>query len=54
MSHRRNDRKATRKTEALARNAAWKALPLVTKVDRLNARPGLSRRQFTRLQAGER
>ena len=51
MSNRRMDRNPARKIEALARNAAWEALPLVTKLDRLHSRPGVSKRQRDRLMA---
>jgi len=51
MSARRTDRKPARKAEALARNAAWDALPRLTKIDHLHSRPGVSKRQRDRLMA---
>ena len=51
MSNRRMDRNPARKIEALARNAAWEALSLVTKLDRLHHRRGFSQRQRNRLMA---
>lgn len=51
MSNRRVDRRGVRKIEALARNAAWEALPTITKIDRLHHRRGFSKHQRNRLMA---
>ena len=51
MSARRMDRNPARKIEALERNAAWEALPTITKIDRLHHRRGFSQRQRNRLMA---
>ena len=45
------DRNHARFIEALARNAAWDALPTITKIDRLHHRRGFSQRQRNRLMA---
>ena len=51
MANKRPDRKAQRRLEAEARQAAWDALSLEEKLTILAGRPGECRRQIERLTA---